>query len=56
MKRNKAKARKMRGGVSPYAKYGKRPCVECQRQTAESRKAAQRGQSVMDAMQEATNG
>lgn len=50
MKRNKEKSKAMRGGKSPYAKYGKRPCVECQRQTAESRQRAQRGQSFLDSM------
>lgn len=40
MKRNKTNHRVGRSGVSPYKKYGKRPCAECQRQTERSRKAA----------------
>jgi hypothetical protein len=45
MKRNKAKAKGMRSGTSPYKKHDKRPCQHCQQITSESRNYAQRGAS-----------
>lgn len=56
MKRNKALARKMRGGKSPYAKYGKRPCPECQQRTRQDRQAAMRGESQYQQATGETNG
>jgi hypothetical protein len=46
-KRNKAKARKSGGGMSPYARQGKRPCQHCQQITAQDRRAAAQGQDIV---------
>jgi hypothetical protein len=46
MKRNKAKAKGMRSGVSPYKKHGKRPCQHCQDITVASRRRAHTGEAA----------
>lgn len=50
MKRNKAKARAMASGISPYKRWGKRPCQHCQAITADSRKRASTGAGAANAI------
>lgn len=42
-KRNAKTARGQRSGVSPYKRWGKRPCAHCVAITAASRRAAMTG-------------